>query len=111
MQTLFDLFWNYFSPSAEYQNRRIATKSLFERRSRAAQKRLVEAAQEGAPGHPGDNDNPYFYVQDFPEPEPTWLRGDEDLQIVQVRYNGAFKLCSREDAQLFNLQIVRQWNN
>ena len=108
---LFEKFWKFFNPAPEYHNRYGATKIAFEQRSEAAQRAMMEAAQEGAPGHPGDNDNPYFYVQDFPEPEPTWLRGDEDQQIVQVRYNGAFKLCSREDAQLFNLQIVRQWNN
>ena len=108
---LFEKFWKLFSPAPEFHNRYGATKIAFERRSEAAQRAMMEAAQEGAPGHPGDNTNPYFFVQDFPEPEPTWLRGDEDLQIVQVRYNGAFKLCSREDAQLFNLQIVRQWNN
>lgn len=84
-----------------------AAKELWKKCSPAKKRRLYEALDSGA----------HFkyrldwLISDFPEPEPTWLRGDEDLKIVQVRYNGAFKLCSLEDAQLFNLQIIRQWNN
>ena len=106
---LFEKFWKYFAPSAEYQNRRAATQMLFEARSEAAQKAIVEAAQEGAPGHPGDQQNPYFFVQDFPEPQPVFLRGDEPGDIVQVRYNGAYKLCTRATMELFGLEWVRDW--
>ena len=106
---LFDKFWNYFKPSAEYQNRRAATQMLFEARSEVAQKALVEAAQEGGGCHPGDKQNPYFYVQDFPEPQPVFLRGDEGGDIVQVRYNGAYKLCTRATMELFGLEWVRDW--
>ena len=107
-QTLFEKFWFYFKPSAEYQNRRAATQMLFEARSEVAQKAIVKAAQEGG-GHPGDQQNPYFFVQDFPEPQPQWLRGDEGGDIVQVKYNGAFKLCTRATMELFGLEWVRDW--
>lgn len=109
MQTLFEKFWNYFSPAPEYNNRRAATQMLFEARSSAAQQAIVEAVQEGGGGHPGDQQNPYFYVQDFPEPQPVFLRGDEGGDIVQVRYNGAYKLCSRATMELFGLEWVRNW--
>ena len=109
MQTDFEKFWKYFSPSAEYHNRRAATQMLFEARSIVAQKALVEAAQEGAPGHPGDEQNPYFFVQDFPEPQPKFLRGVEGGDIVQVKYNGAYKICTRATMELFGLQWVRDW--
>ncbi len=109
MQTDFDLFWKYFSPSAEFNNRRAATQMLFEARSEVAQKAIIEAAQEGGGHHPDDNPNPYFFVQDFPEPQPQFLRGDEGGDIVQVKYNGAFKLCSRATMELFGLQWVRDW--
>ena len=109
MLTLFEKFWLYFKPSAEYQNRRAATQMLFEARSEMAQKAIVEAAQEGGGCHPDDQQNPYFYVQDFPEPQPLWLRGDEGGDIVQVRYNGAYKLCSRATMELFGLEWVRDW--
>ena len=109
MQEDFEKFWRFFSPSAEYQNRRAATQMLFEARSGVAQKAIIEAAKEGGGGHPGNQPNPYFFVQDFPEPQPQWLRGDEGGDIVQVLYNGAYKLCSRATMELFGLQWVRDW--
>ena len=108
---LFEKFWKYFSKAmpAEFHNRRAATQMIFEARSEAAQQAMVEAAQEGSPGHPGDNQNPYFFVQDFPEPQPVFLRGDEGGDIVQVKYNGAYKLCHRATMELFGLEWIRDW--
>ena len=108
---LFEKFWKYFSKSmpTEFHNRMGATKIAFEQRSEATQKAMVEAAQEGAPGHPGDQQNPYFFVVDFPDPQPVFLRGDESGDIVQVRYNGAYKLCTRATMELFGLEWVRDW--
>ena len=106
---LFEKFWKFFNPAPEFHNRRAATQMIFEARSEAAQRAMVEAAQEGAPGHPGDNQNPYFFVQDFPEPQPVFLRGDEGGDIVQVRYNGTYKLCHRATMELFGLEWIRDW--
>ena len=106
---LFEKFWKFFNPAPEFHNRRAATQMIFEARSYAAQRAMVEAAQEGAPGHPGDNQNPYFFVQDFPEPQPVFLRGDEGGDIVQVKYNGAYKLCHRATMELFGLEWNRDW--
>ena len=106
---LFEKFWKFFNPAPEFHNRRAATQMVFEARSQAAQRAMVEAAQEGAPGHPGDNQNPYFFVQDFPEPQPVFLRGDEGGDIVQVRYNGSYKLCHRATMELFGLEWIRDW--
>ena len=108
---IFEFFWKFFSKAmpTEFHNRKGATKIAFEQRSEVAQRAMIEAAQEGAPGHPGDQQNPYFFVVDFPEPQPTFLRGDESGDIVQVRYNGAYKLCTRETMERFNLQWVRDW--
>ena len=108
---MFERFWNFFSKAmpTEFQNRKGATKIAFEKRSEVAQRAIVEAAKEGAPGHPGDNPNPYFFVVDFPEPQPTFLRGDESGDIVQVRYNGAYKLCYRSTMEQFGLEWERDW--
>lgn len=106
---LFEKFWKFFNPAPEFHNRRAAAQMVFEARSEAAQQAMVEAAQEGAPGHPGDNQNPYFFVQDFPEPQPVFLRGDEGGDIVQVKYNGTFKLCHRATMELFGLEWIRDW--
>ena len=108
---IYERFWKFFSKAmpTEFQNRKGATKIAFEKRSNVAQLAMFDAAQEGAPGRPGDNPNPYFFVQDFPEPKPVFLRGDEGGDIVQVRYNGAYKLCTRATMELFGLEWVRDW--
>ena len=106
---LFEKFWKFFNPAPEFHNRRAATQMIFEARSHAAQRAMVEAAQEGAPGHPGDEQNPYFFVVDFPEPQPVFLRGDEGGDIVQVKYNGTYKLCTRATMELFGLEWNRDW--
>ena len=116
--SLFEWFWKYFSENmpAEYHNRKGATKIAFEKRSEVAQRAMVEAAQEGAPGHLGDNSNPYFFVVDFPEPQPHFLSGVEQdnchvacIPLVQVKYNDKFLICTRETMELFNLEFVRDW--
>ena len=106
---LFEKFWKFFNPAPEFHNRRAATQMIFEARSQAAQRAMVEAAQEGAPGHPGDEQNPYFFVVDFPDPKPVFLRGDEGGDIVQVKYNGTYKLCTRATMELFGLEWIRDW--
>ena len=106
---LFEKFWKFFNPAPEFHNRYGATKIAFEQRSEVTQRAIVEAAQEGAPGHPGDEQNPYFFVVDFPDPKPVFLRGDEGGDIVQVKYNGTYKLCTRATMELFGLEWVRDW--
>ena len=68
--------------------------------------KLLEAVRLGAHFKPRLD----WLIADFPEPQPDFLRGDEDEDIVQVRYNGFFKLCSRTTQRLFNLELVRDWN-
>ena len=117
-ECLFEKFYKFFSVSmpAEYHNRKGATKIAFEKRSKVAQRAIIEAAQEGAPGHPGDEQNPYFFVVDFPEPQPQFLSGQEQdrlreqgIPLVQVKYNGKFLICTRETKELFNLEFMRNW--
>ena len=114
--SLFEKFWKFFNPAPEFHNRRAGTRVVFEARSEVAQRAIVEAAQEGAPGHPGDNPNPYFFVVDFPEPQPSFLSGleqdrlrEQGIPLVQVKYNGKFLICTRETKELFNLEFMRNW--
>lgn len=104
---MFEKFWNLYEPAPEFHNRKAATQMIFEARSKIAQKTMVASLEmhSGMKGSP----NPYFFVQDFPEPQPVFLRGDEGGDIVQVRYNGAYKLCTRDTMKLFGLEWVRDW--
>ena len=42
--------------------------------------------------------------------EPTFLRGDEPGDLVQVHYNGLYKICTRETMKQFGLEFYRNWN-
>lgn len=60
------------------------------------------------------NPNPFFFLQDFPEPEPHYLNGREmenawrdGLSVVQVKVGDRYKVVSQSDADLFGLEIVR----
>lgn len=67
--------------------------------------KLLEAVKSGAHFKPRLD----WLISDFLEPQPVFLRGDEAGDIVQVRYNGAYKLCTRATMELFGLQWVRDW--
>ena len=104
----FNDFWEAYHPNEiRFPRRRAATFRAWNERTVAARKAmLAKVKDEGAP----EWKNPYFYVVDFPEPQPEFLRGDEpDMDIVQVRYNGRFYLCSRATMELFGLEWVRDW--
>ena len=104
---LFEKFWNLYEPAHEFHNRYGATKVAFEQRSEAARRAMI-ASLEKHPGMKG-SPNPYFFVVDYPEPEPEFLRGDESGDIVQVKYRGAYKLCTRDTMKLFGLEWVLDW--
>jgi len=74
--------------------------------SKAKKVKLVEAIKSGA----HFKQRLDWSITDFPEPQPTFLRGDEPGDVVQVRYNGAYKLCYRDTMELFGLEFVRDWN-
>jgi hypothetical protein len=60
--------------------------------------------------------NPYYYLCDFPDPEPQFLSGIEQDNaraagnvLVQVKHNDLFKICPQQTAEDFGLPIVRIW--
>ena len=99
----FNDFWNRAPIPPDFCNRYYATRDVWDKRSPAAQKAMMANLSKVA------GKNPYFFVLDFPEPEPLFLKGNEGGDLVQVRYNGLFKICTRETAQAFGLEIVRNW--
>ena len=104
-RTKFNDLWSLMRVDEHrWPNRYASTFYIWRTRSRAAQEMMLEKAAGGIGSR-----NPYFFVQDFPEPQPQWLRGDEPGDIVQVKYNGAFKLCTRATMELFGLEWVRDW--
>ena len=56
-------------------------------------------------------DNPLFFVQDYPEPEPTdWngVRQDPPEPVEIACYNGHWGMYTLSDIELFNLQTKEQ---
>ena len=105
-------FWFLFSAPKEMLNRESACRRLWESKtfSRAKKKAIMnELTQHQMDGTLTDERNPFFYLNNHDEPQPVFLRGDEPGDIVQVRYNGAYKLCTRATMELFGLDWVRDW--
>jgi hypothetical protein len=105
-------FWFLFSAPKEMLNRESACRRLWESQTfsrakkQAIMKELIEHQMNGTLT---EERNPFFYLNNHDEPQPVFLRGDEGGDIVQVRYNGAYKLCYRATMELFGLEWVRNW--
>ena len=106
--TDFEKFFSKFTPFQQ-GNRSAATELLWDHRSPAAQQAMLDEV-EGATEHSVDK-NPYFFVQNFTEPKPVFLRGDEPGDLVQVKYGDRIKICTRATMELFGLEWVRDWNS
>ena len=105
-------FWFLFSAPKEMLNRESACRRLWESQtfSRAKKQAIMkELTDHQVNGTLTEERNPFFYLNNHDEPQPVFLRGDEPCDIVQVRYNGAYKLCTRATMELFGLEWVRDW--
>lgn len=105
-------FWFLFSAPKEMLNRESACRRLWESQtfSRAKKQAIMkELTDHQMNGTFTEERNPFFYLNNHDEPQPVFLRGDEAEDIVQVRYNGAYKLCTRATMELFGLEWVRDW--
>ena len=105
-------FWFLFSAPKDKLNRESACRRLWESTtfSRAKKQAIMnELTEHQMNGTLTEERNPFFYLNNHDEPQPTFLRGDESGDIVQVRYNGAYKLCYRATMELFGLEWVRDW--
>ena len=108
-----DEFWRYFLGSEKAQNRKGVTWDWWLRkRSRAARiamHRYLEA--NGAP-----NENPFYWIKEFPEPGPTDYNGSADLnrmaatgELVVALYKGAAGIYTRQEAEDFEMTIKRRF--
>ena len=98
-----NLFWRHFADGA-YSNRKTVTFRQWKQRTPAARQAMLRYLEaNGAP-----KKNPFFWVQDFLEPEPTNYNGAHSLPdepLVRAVYNGVGGIYTRKEAKLFNMQI------
>ena len=99
----FEDFWQAYRPDEiRYPHRKPATYRLWCSRILPARQAMLDYIKtQGAPKWK----NPYFFVQDFPEPAPTDWNGkkaDEPTEIACC--NGQWGMYTLTDIRLYNLQ-------
>ena len=103
-------FWISFIVPVEYENRKNACRNLWATFSDVKKNTIhCELQSLCEEGRTTEQRNPYFYLNNYEDPQPVFLRGDEGGDIVQVRYNGTYKLCTRATMELFGLEWIRDW--
>ena len=103
-------FWASFIVPVEYENRKNACRNLWATFSDVKKNTILcELQSLCEEGRTTEERNPYFYLNNYEEPQPVFLRGDEGGDIVQVKYNGTYKLCHRATMELFGLEWNRDW--
>ena len=101
-------FWDYFLPLDLSRDRKGITFEQWKRRTPAARKAMHRWLEEnGAP-----KKNPFFWVQDFPEPVPTNYNGKNiptDQELFIALYNGKAGIYTRQDAEDFEMTIKKRF--
>ena len=106
----FDNYWDAIKPEPHFESRKEAARIAWETNPDKQRPIMAWLQQHGA--YP--DRNPYFFIVDFQLRnhlgEPEWKTGGETGEdLVQVKYNGQFKICTRATMELFGLQWVRDW--
>ena len=129
-QTDFDIFWANFAPPAPFRKYKTACRKFWDSKDMTNDWRA--RAAEKAKNHLPDR-NPYWFLHDYdflndgtvgmkPEdiPTPTWLNGAEQeeciragiqLAVCRNPQTGLFGTVTKQDADLFKLQIHHTINN
>lgn len=110
-------FWTLFSAAQKFEDRKVCSLRQWQARSPQARQAMIEHLKtHGAPL----NRNPYFWIQDFPEPglepvtravtpvgEPTNYFGKplpRGFEFFTAIHNGKKGLFTASDVQLYNMQ-------
>ena len=108
----FQKFWDLYKPDEfRFPNRKNATHRLWHDRIPAAQKAMLDyVTKNSVPKWK----NPYFFVQEFPDPQPEFLSGQQQeknwslgIPMVQVKYGDKFLICTLQTQQDFNLPLIK----
>ena len=102
----FNRFWrNYRVDETLFPRRRAATLKLWiDKHPLAREAMLAEVEANGGP----KGKNPYFYVQEFAEPEPTNYNGRRlkpGVTYVIAKYKGSYGTYTLAEAEQFGMEI------
>ena len=129
-QTDFDIFWANFAPTAPFRKYKSACRKFWDSKDMTNDWRA--RAAEKAKNHLPDR-NPYWFLHDYDFlndgtvgttkeniPTPTWLNGAEQEECIRAGIQlavcsnpqtGLFGTVTKQDADLFKLQIHHTINN
>ena len=115
-------FWTLFRPAEKFDNRQKCSRMLWATRSAQAREAMLQHLKtQGAP----PNKNPYFWIQEFPEPglepirrttttltEPTNYNGralPRTGEFYFADYNGRRGLYKREDVEAHHMSNPKKF--
>ena len=101
-------FWSHFQSSELAQGRKSATFQQWLKRSKVARRAMSNYLSE----HGAPKENPYFWVQRFPEPVPTNYNGKDipsGKELFIAIYNGEAGIYTRQDAEDYEMTIKRRF--
>lgn len=112
--TAFCEFWETYRPADKYANRRSCTFAQWLKRSPPAQRAMLLHVRNHIVN---PERNPFFWVQDFPEPIPKNYNGSREFDsviltttLVTAEYKGKYGIYTLNDAKDFNMSIKQQLN-
>ena len=114
--------WQLLHPSAVFDTRgryekcRLTWEALDEAQHQRIYNSIAAKLRNGEFVHP----NPCFALDDAMQDDecaqakkkqkmPEFLKGDEGGDLVQVKYHGAYKICTHQTMKEFGLEFVREW--
>ena len=107
MEYTFDDIWKLLHPKGEYVRRVNACGKIWSGLALHRRKHIYDTIVTLKAQGKYVNPNPLFAIKDNDSTQPEFLRGDEDGDLVQVRYEGKYRICTRETAKEFGLTITK----
>ena len=113
----FDYLWQLLDPAGTYTVQKESCKRIWNtlplQRQRIIYATIRAKQQKGEKVHP----NPKFALEDNLNAQPDFLDGyeideawEQNVPLVQVHFNGLYKICRLADAQAFGLTIARPFD-
>lgn len=107
-----EVLWPLINTGGRYNSRHRACMAMWLEMSDLKRANVYKAAED--PDSPR-NPNPYYFLQDFPEPEPRYLTGKEmELEwsagrsVHQIKVGDKFKVVTVADLEQFGLDSYRE---
>ena len=102
----FGQFWDNYRPDEiRFPNRKLATYGLWHERIQPTKNAMCKYVEE----HDMPKwKNPYFFVQEFPDPEPHNYRGElipPGVQVFSAKWKGKFGMYTALDIKLYQMSL------